>query len=485
MSTAEDQSFDQLGPYIDGKTPGSSLGPLRAVEDPSSKKVIASVADSTADQIDEAVAVARACFEGTWSQWTPSDRAELLRNFRSLVARDYAELARLETLEMGAPIRRVPVSMRRALGLLDFNAASALTYRGAYVPNSASGDITTYVIPEPVGVVAAITPWNAPINAVLWKIAPAIAVGCTVVVKPSELTPLCALRLADLLAEAGAPEGLVNVLPGGGEVGAALVKHTDVDKIAFTGSTATGQTIVRDSGINLKRLSLELGGKSANIVFADADLDAAAQGAAAAAFGLSGQACVAGSRLFVHSNIVDQFVDRLSSVAGAMKLGPGIDPDTVLGPLVSEIQLARVQGYLDGAKAEGCELAVVGRLPTGGSGYYMPPTLVLGSNDGTRITQEEVFGPVVSILSFDEEDEVVQRANSLPYGLAAGVWSQNIGTVRRMSRRLKAGTIWVNCYSLLDPQVPFGGIKMSGFGRESGSEHIAEFISPKAVWISG
>jgi aldehyde dehydrogenase (NAD+) len=336
-------------------------------------------------------------------------------------------------------------------------------------------------------VVGAIIPWNGPLAATIWKIGPALATGCTVVLKPAEEAPLTALRLGELLLEAGVPEGVVNVVPGYGETaGAALASHMDVDKIAFTGSYLTGQKIIQASAGNLKRVSLELGGKSPDIVFADADLAATVPGAAMAVFSNSGQICSAGTRLFVEKRIYDEFVGQVGEFGRGLKVGNGLDPDTQIGPLVSEQQLDRVTGYLAAGKQEGARAVVGGARLTGGAmdqGFFVPPTVFADVNDDMSIAREEIFGPVISAIPFEDVDEVIQRANATPFGLGSGVWTRDVGKAHRLTRAVRAGSVWVNCYQAMDPAVPFGGYKMSGYGRESGLQQLDEYLNVKAVWI--
>jgi aldehyde dehydrogenase (NAD+) len=336
-------------------------------------------------------------------------------------------------------------------------------------------------------VVGAIIPWNGPLAATIWKIGPALATGCTVVLKPAEEAPLTALRLGELLLEAGVPEGVVNVVPGYGETaGAALASHMDVDKIAFTGSHLTGQKIIQASAGNLKRVSLELGGKSPDIVFADADLAATVPGAAMAVFSNSGQICSAGTRLFVEKRIYDEFVGQVGEFGRGLKVGNGLDPDTQIGPLVSEQQLDRVTGYLAAGKQEGARAVVGGARLTGGAmdqGFFVPPTVFADVNDDMSIAREEIFGPVISAIPFEDVDEVIQRANATPFGLGSGVWTRDVGKAHRLTRAVRAGSVWVNCYQAMDPAVPFGGYKMSGYGRESGLQQLDEYLNVKAVWI--
>jgi aldehyde dehydrogenase (NAD+) len=363
----------------------------------------------------------------------------------------------------------------------------ATALHGETIENSLPGEIFSYTLKEPVGVVGAIIPWNGPLSASVWKIGPALATGCTVVLKPAEEAPLTSLRLAELLQEAGVPAGVVNVVPGFGETaGAALAAHPDVDKVAFTGSHVTGQKIVEASAGNLKRVSLELGGKSPDIVFADADLESAIPGAGMAVFANSGQICSAGTRLFVERRVYDEFVGGVAAFGKNLRVGNGLDPETQIGPLVSEQQLARVTDYLAIGRQEGARpLSGGGRLTEGplAKGYFVPPTVFADVRDEMRIAQEEIFGPVISAIPFTDIEEVIERGNRTQFGLGSGVWTRDVSKAHRVAKGLRAGSVWVNCYQAMDPAVPFGGYKMSGYGRESGQQHLEEYLNVKAVWI--
>jgi aldehyde dehydrogenase (NAD+) len=389
---------------------------------------------------------------------------------------------------MGAPLRRTRGLRGRVLGMLRFYAGLATSLHGETIPNSLPGRIFSYTLKEPVGVVGAIIPWNTPLAAVVWKMSPVLATGCTMVLKPAEEASLTALRLAEIALEAGAPAGVVNVVTGYGETaGAALVAHPDVDKIAFTGSDATGQAIVRASAGNLKRLSLELGGKSPNIVFADADLDVAVPGASMAVFANSGQVCSAGTRLFVEEGVYEEFVARVADHGSSLRMGDGMDPEVDLGPLVSQQQLDRVTGYLAAGHAEGARALSGGERLTDGAfaaGYFVPPTVFADVTDDMRIATDEIFGPVIAAIPFSDPDELVRRANATRFGLGGGVWTRDVGKAHRFARAIRAGSIWVNCYGQMDPAVPFGGYKMSGYGRESGIHHLDEYVNVKSVLLN-
>jgi len=472
--------------FIDGKSVPAIGGGAFDTINPSTGRRLAQVARGESADIDIAVAAARRALEGPWGRFKPFDRQQVMLRLADIVERNYDELALLDTLDMGGPISRTILGRRRAVALLRFYAGLATSVHGDTIANSAPGDVFSYTLKEPVGVVGAINPWNGPIGLAIWKICPVLASGCTIVLKPAEQAPLSPLRLAEMCMEAGIPPGVVNVVTGLGDAGAALAAHPGVDKIAFTGSTEIGQKIVRASAGNLKRMSMELGGKSPNIIFADADLDAAVPGAAMAVFQNSGQICSAGTRMFVQRGVYDEFVEKVAAYAKALRVGDPLEPDTQLGPVVSSEQLERVTNYLDIGKAQGARTAAGGARLTGGAlgaGYFVPPTVFADVKDDMRIAREEIFGPVLSALPFDDIDDAITRANDSVYGLAAGVWSKNVDTVHRVARALRTGTVWANCYQVMDPAVPFGGYKMSGFGRESGVEHMQEYLQTKAVFL--
>ncbi|MHB1209570.1 MAG: aldehyde dehydrogenase family protein [Acidimicrobiales bacterium] len=473
---------------IDGRLVDAMSGHTFESLNPATGELLARVSEGDATDIDLAVAAARRAFDdGRWSQMKPFDRQTILSRFADLVEERHDEIARLDTLDMGMPLARTMGNRRRAVGMMRFYAGLTTTLRGDTIENSIPGEYLTYTLKEPVGVVGAIIPWNNPHIAFIWKVGAALAAGCTVVLKPAEEASLSALLLGELLLEAGVPDGVVNVVPGVGEIaGAALASHLDVDKIAFTGSTSTGQAILRASAGNLKRVTLELGGKSPNIVFADADLDQAVPGAALAAFGNSGQVCSAGTRLFVERSIYEDFMHRVAEFAQGLHVGNGLDQGVQLGPVVSKTQLDRVVKYFDIGRDEGAKVLVGGeRLVEGelSKGYFVAPTIFTDVRDDMRVASEEIFGPVVSAAVFDDADDLIARANATSFGLGSGVWTQNVAKAHRFAKAIRAGSVWVNCYNLMDPAVPFGGYKMSGYGREGGLEQLDEFLETKAVWI--
>jgi phenylacetaldehyde dehydrogenase len=461
-----------------------------AVYDPATGKEIASVADAGASDVDRAVAAARQALEkGPWADMLPVQREALLWRLGDLIDQNAAELAELESVNNGKT--RFMASIIDIPGTRDYfryMAGWATKIEGTTFQSSITvgpgPKFHTYTQREPVGVVAQIVPWNFPLAMAAWKLGPALAAGCTCILKPAEQTPLTALRLGELIIEAGFPPGVVNILTGLGETaGAALVAHPGVDKIAFTGSTVTGKIINKSATDTLKRVSLELGGKSPMIVFPDVDVGAAVGGAAQAIFFNAGQVCTAGSRLFVHSKIFDKVVDGISGAAAAIKLGPGLDPKTEMGPLVSREQQERVLDYIASGKKQGASIAVGGEA-AGTAGYYVKPTVLVNVKPDMRCVREEIFGPVLVAQRFDDLDQVAAAANDTPYGLGASVWSNDLRTVHRLVPKIKAGTVWVNCHNMIDPSMPFGGFKQSGIGREHGRGAIEMYTEVKSVCIA-
>lgn len=473
---------------IGGQWVAGTTGEVIEARNPANGALLATVPKGSAQDIDAAVAAARRAFEGPWSKFTPFERQALLLRIAERFEAEWENLCLSDTLDMGMPIARTLANSRRVLGMLRFYAGQAVAIHGATIPNSFPGEILSQTVKEPIGVVGAIIPWNAPIAGSVWKVAPAIATGCTVVLKPSEEASLTVLMIGRLMQEAGLPDGVLNIVTGtGAEAGAALAAHPDVNKIVFTGSTATGQAIARAATGNLKHVSLELGGKSPVIVCRDADIDKAVPVAAMAVFANSGQICIAGSRLFVAREIHDEFVGRVAEHARKLRIGQGIDPETEIGPIISARQSEKIEGYLGAGVQEGATVFAGGARLTGpefAGGNFIAPTVFGGVTDAMSIAREEIFGPVISALPFDTLDEVVTRANDTPYGLAAGIFTTHLGTAHKLARRIKAGSVWVNMYHAIDPAVPFGGVKMSGYGREGGLEHMSEYLDTKAIWIN-
>jgi len=468
---------------IDGRRTRAVGGRYFETIDPATERVIAKVAEADAADVDAAVRSARAALEGVWGKMRAAERGQLLLRFADAIRKNQEELVELESLDSGKPVAAIRrQDLPAVLDTLTYYAGFADKINGQVIP--ARPDALTYTVREPIGVVGAIVPWNFPLMIGMWKIAPALACGCTVVLKPAELTSLTALRLGELALEAGIPPGVLNIVPGFGKTaGAALVDHPDVDKITFTGSPGVGREIMRGAAGNLKRVTLELGGKSANIIFPDADLDSAARAAASGIFFNTGQVCSAGSRILAHVDICEEVVARLSARAKSMRLGDPQDASTSMGPLVSEVQMKRVLDYIEVGKREGAKLAA-GGTRRGDQGFFVEPTVFAGVQHDMRISQEEIFGPVATVIPFKDEDEAIRLANGTRYSLAAGVWSSDVTRAHRFTRRLKAGTVWVNTYGPTDIRLPWGGARDSGLGREHGDAAIDNFTEPKAIWIN-
>jgi aldehyde dehydrogenase (NAD+) len=468
------------GQWVDGSKKFDTVNPA-------TEEVLASVVEASAADVDRAVAAARKAFEdrkGAWRKMSAGERGRLIWRLADLVEKNLEELAELETLDNGKPIfesRYVDIPM--VVDVLRYYAGWATKIHGETV--NSFENAFTYTLREPVGVVGMIIPWNFPLLLASWKLGPALACGNTVVMKPAEQTPLTALRFGELVIEAGIPAGVINILTGGPEVGKAIVRHPGIDKIAFTGSTSVGKEIMRGTADTLKRLTLELGGKSPNIVFADADLDNAVKGAINGIFYGKGECCNAGSRLFVERTVQDEFVEKL--IARAKKLQPAdpLDPKTRLGAIASQEQMERVLGYIEVGKKEARLLSGGNRVAVGGSkGFFVEPTIFGGVSNNMKIAQEEIFGPVLAVIGFDDADQVVDQANANPYGLAAAVWTRDVSKAHRVSRQLRAGLVWINTYGMMDAAVPFGGFKNSGFGRELGMHAIEHYTELKSVWLN-
>lgn len=459
-----------------------------AVENPANSDVLAHVAHGATEDIDRAVCAARLAFdEGPWTKITAADRAKLIWKLADLIEQHSEEFAQLESLDNGKPLgvaRAADIPL--TVDIFRYMAGWCTKMHGETfpisVPYTPGTQYLTYTLKEPVGVVGQIIPWNFPLLMAAWKLAPALASGCTVILKPAEQTPLSALLLGDLITQAGFPKGVVNIVTGFGDAGAALVNHPMVDKVAFTGSTEVGRLILKGAASNLKKVSLELGGKSPNIIFADADLDAAIAGAASAIFFNHGQCCCAGSRLFVEQSIFDKVVEGVSQIAEGIIVGDGFDSATQMGPLVSREQFDRVCTYIKSGSYEGAQIRAGGKALER-SGYFVRPTVMTETTPQMKVIQEEIFGPVVAVMPFKDTAEVIQEANNSDYGLAAGIWTRDLAKAHSVSARLRAGTTWINCYNIFDAALPFGGYKQSGWGREMGKQAMDLYTETKSVCL--
>jgi phenylacetaldehyde dehydrogenase len=474
---------------IDGRFVTAASGKTFPVYNPATGEVLTNVPEAETEDVNRAVRAARKAFdEGPWPRMSPSERGRTLWHIADLIEKNLEEFAELESLDNGKPYKVARVAdVPLTVDMFRYMGGWATKISGKTLPLSAGNDFHSYTLREPIGVVAQIIPWNFPLLMAAWKLAPALACGCTIVLKLAEQTPLSGLRLAQILDEAGLPPGVVNVLTGFGEgAGAPLAAHEQVDKVAFTGSTEVGKLIVQAATGNLKKVTLELGGKSPALVFPDARIDEAIRGTSSAIFFNHGQCCCAGSRLYVHEKVFDEVVEGVSHVADDIKLAPGLDPSCQMGPLVSDEQYRKVVSYIESGIDDGAKVAAGGPVSGVERGYFVRPTVLTNTNPRMKVVQEEIFGPVVCAIPFSDKelDAIVKRANDTLYGLAASVWTQNLSLAHKVSRAIRAGTVWVNCHNVFDASLPFGGYKQSGWGREMGEEVLNNYLETKAVTVA-
>jgi aldehyde dehydrogenase (NAD+) len=490
MSTAQPAASNTPRKYqlfIDGKFVDAESGKTFTTPNPATGEILAEVAEADKADIDKAVEAARRAYEGKWSKMSARDRGRLLYKLSQLIEEHSAELAALETADNGKPIRESSyVDLPQVVENFEYFAGYATKIEGETIP--VPGQFFNYTLREPLGVCGQIIPWNFPLLMAAWKLAPALAAGNTIVLKPAEQTPVTAMELAKLIQEAGFPDGVVNVLPGYGETaGAALASHPGIDKIAFTGSTEIGKLVAREAAQNLTKVSLELGGKAPNIIFADADMEQAVNGAMMGIFFNQGQVCCAGSRLFIAEEVKDEFLGRFKERAQKVKVGDPMDASTHMGPQVSEEQLNRIKGYVDIARGEGATVLTGGEPPQlegdFQKGYFFQPTIFCDVKNQMRVAQEEIFGPVTSAITFTDEEELIKQANETIYGLSAGIWTRDITRAHRFAKEIHAGTIWINTFNMFNAASPFGGFKQSGYGREMGKHALDLYTHIKSVWV--
>lgn len=473
--------------FIGGQWVNAKSNETFSIENPATQECLAVVAKGNADDVDLAVDAANEAFK-TWRYEAPVVRSKLLNKLADLIEQKAEELAQIITLDNGKPLLYARHECQGAINILRYFAGFATKVEGRTVPVSAAptGNFLNYTLRDPVGVCGLIVPWNFPLTMCIWKLAPAMAVGCTAILKPADQTPLIAIRLIQLFEEAGFPKGVVNLVTGSGrEVGEPLSSHMKVNKVAFTGSTNVGKSIAQQATSNMKRVTLELGGKSPNIILPDADIDKAVAGAASAIFYNQGQVCTAGSRLYVHESILDEVLGKLKIAAESMTIADGLDEASTMGPLVSKRQYETVTRYIERALDDGAELITGGKRPEGfEQGYYLEPTIFLDREEKTCIAKEEIFGPVLTVMPWSDLNDLVDRANNSVYGLAAGIWTNDLSQAHKIAARLEAGSVWINCYNVVDPVSPFGGYKQSGWGREMSHDVIEAYTETKNVCVN-